>query len=357
MSDIKKDDFASRALSTPMGRGDFLKLAGLSLGAAFAGVPTLVSTAMAQDAPGAPVAKWAEGIHIVFQAGGNTGDAFAQIVINGALQAAMDIGCRLDILNAGWDSNTMVQQYRQVIATAPDGLAMMGHPGDAALLPIAQLAQEAGVLTQYVNVDVPEVRAQFGGGYVGAILYNQGLNLGNTAVKDFGLVAGDTAIVFGNFGMTGIEPRDNGIVDALEKAGVVVTKVVQQVQFATNPAGMTSLVVGAMGNVPDVKLVSFSGGQFVGAAQIYMEAAGKTAGQVKVIGFDILPAVVTAMEGDWAHLVAVQQPYLQGYIPVLSLALQKKWKFSPLTVDTGVGTVSAKDVAAYAELVAAGIAG
>ena len=31
--------------------------------------------------------------------------------------------------------------------------------------------------------------------------------------------------------MTGIEPRDNGIVDALEKAGVVVTKVVQQVQL------------------------------------------------------------------------------------------------------------------------------
>jgi len=355
VSDIENDS-TSRALGVRIGRGDFLKLAGLSIGAAFAGVPMFASGARAQ-AGGTPIADWAQGIRIVFQAGGNTGDAFAQIVVNGALQAAQDLGCQLDLLHAGWDSSTMVQQYRQVIATAPDGLAMMGHPGDEALMPIAKLAQEQGVLTEYVNVDVPQVRAAFGGGYVGATLYRQGEILGETSIKDFGLKAGDKAIVFGNFGMPGIEPRDNGIVEALEKGGVEVTKVVQQVQFATNPSGMTSLVVGAMENAPDAKLVSFSGGQFVGAAGIYMKAAGKAPGEVKVIGFDILPAVVTAMEEDWAHLVSVQQPYLQGYLPVLSLCLQKKWRFSPLVVDTGTGTVSYKDVAAYAELVQAGIAG
>ena len=77
---------------------------------------------------------------------------------------------------------------------------MMGHPGDAALMPIAKLAQEQGVLTEYVNVDVPEVRAAFGGGYVGAVLYNEGLALGMASIKDFRLKEGDTAIVFGNFG-------------------------------------------------------------------------------------------------------------------------------------------------------------
>jgi simple sugar transport system substrate-binding protein len=233
----------------------------------------------------------------------------------------------------------------------------MGHPGDAALMPIAKLAQEQGVLTEYVNVDVPEVRAAFGGGYVGAVLYNEGLALGMASIKDFRLKEGDTAIVFGNFGMPGIAPRDNGIVDALEKAGVKVTKVVQQVEFATNPSGMTSLVVGAMGNVPNVNLVSFSGGQFVGAAGIYMKAAGKAPGEVKVIGFDILPAVITAMQQNWAHRVALQQPFLQGYLPVLSLCLQKKWRFQPLVVDTGTGYVGTKDVGAYVELVKAGIAG
>jgi simple sugar transport system substrate-binding protein len=349
-------DFASRAPNLKIGRSDFLKLGGLCIGAAMTAVAPLVTAAKADDS-GAAETGWAKGIRIIFEAGGNTGDAFAQIVVNGAQQAAKDLGCRLDLLHAGWDSSTMVQQYRQVIATAPDGLAMMGHPGDAALMPIAKLAQEQGVLTEYVNVDVPEVRAAFGGGYVGAVLYNEGLALGMASIKDFRLKEGDTAIVFGNFGMPGIAPRDNGIVDALEKAGVKVTKVVQQVEFATNPSGMTSLVVGAMGNVPNVNLVSFSGGQFVGAAGIYMKAAGKAPGEVKVIGFDILPAVITAMQQNWAHRVALQQPFLQGYLPVLSLCLQKKWRFQPLVVDTGTGSVGTKDVGAYVELVKAGIAG
>ena len=329
-------------------------MAGLSVGAA--ALAPLVGSAQAQQS-GSPAAGWAQGIKIVFQAGGNPGDAFAQIVINGAQQAAQDLGCHLDILHAGWDSSTMVQQYRQTIATKPDGLAMMGHPGDAALMPIAQQAHAAGVLTEYVNVDLPEVRAAFGGGYVGANLYKEGEGLAKTSIKDFGLKAGDKAIVFGNFGMPGIAPRDLGITETLEKQGVQVTKVVQQDQFATNPSGMTSLVVGAIGNVPDVKLVSFSGGQFVGAAGIYLKAAGKAPGDVKVIGFDILPAVVTAMQQGWAHLVAVQEPYLQGYLPVLSLCLQKKWRFDALTVDTGTGTVSAADIEAYIPLIKAGIAG
>jgi simple sugar transport system substrate-binding protein len=344
-------------LGGAIGRGDFLKLAGLSAGAAtLATLAPFGGSARAEQA-GAPIAGWAKGIKIIFEAGGNPGDAFAQIVINGAQQAAQDLGCHLDILHAGWDSSTMVQQYRQAIATAPDGLAMMGHPGDAALMPIAQQAHEKGVLTEYVNVDLPQVRAAFGGGYIGADLYKEGQGLAKTSIKEFGLKSGDKAVVFGNFGMPGIAPRDLGIVETLEKEGVRVTKVVQQDQFATNPSGMTSLVVGAIGNVPDVKLVSFSGGQFVGASGIYLKAAGKTPGQVKVIGFDILPAVITAMQQGWAHLVAVQEPYLQGYLPVLSLCLQKKWRFAPLTVDTGTGTVSAKNADAYSELVKAGIAG
>ena len=80
----------------------------------------------------------------------------------------------------------MVQQYRQVIATAPDGLAMMGTPATPHHA-YRKLAQQQGVLTEYVNVDVPDVRAAFGGGYVGAVLYNEGLALGMASLKDFGL--------------------------------------------------------------------------------------------------------------------------------------------------------------------------
>jgi simple sugar transport system substrate-binding protein len=41
-------------------------------------------------------------------------------------------------------------------------------------MPLAEEAAGAGFVMMYQNVDVPEVRASFGGGYVGAQLVSQG---------------------------------------------------------------------------------------------------------------------------------------------------------------------------------------
>jgi simple sugar transport system substrate-binding protein len=339
-------------------RGGFLKLAGLA-GAAAALAPFAGATADAASLPRATAAgaQWARGIKIRFFAGGNAGDQFASVVVNGAKQAQADLGCSLDFVYSNWDPSQMVQQLRTTIAEGPDGIAMMGHPGDSALLPLAKQAHDKGVLMEYQNVDVPKVIAAYGGGYVGANLFKEGQRLGSTALGQFGLHAGQTAVIFGNFGIPGIAPRDLGIVSALENHGLKVVKVVQQDQFATNPQGMTPLVVGALRRNPNVKLVSFSGGQFLGAAGIFLRAAGKRPGQVKAMGFDVVPSVIRAMKQNWAQLTWVQQPFLQGYLPVLSLCLQKKWLFAPLTTDTGVGAVTIKNFRKYIPLVNRGIAG
>jgi len=47
-----------------------------------------------------------------------------------------------------------------------------------------------------------------------------------------------------------------------------------------------------------------------------------------------------------------QQPYQQGYLPVLSLCQQLVYKLGPLNVDTGAGVVTVdnyQDVVALAE--------
>ncbi len=101
----------------------------------------------------APTSGWGSGIRLRFFAGGNAGDAFASIVFNGAQQAQSDLGVAVDYVFSGWDVNMMTDQLRQAIAAQPDGIAMMGHPGDDALLPLAQQAHDAGVLMEYQNVD------------------------------------------------------------------------------------------------------------------------------------------------------------------------------------------------------------
>ena len=77
----------------------------------------------------------------------------------------------------------MVQQLREAVAVKPDGIAMMGHPGDAAIMPLAEQASKAGIKMMYQNVPVPKVVAKFGGGYVGAQQAAQGHALGDEAVR------------------------------------------------------------------------------------------------------------------------------------------------------------------------------
>jgi len=84
--------------------------------------------------------KWCSKVHLRFFVGGAEGDAFGTIVYNGARQAAADTGAQVDYVFSGWANEKMTQQLREAVAAHPDGIAMMGHPGEAAILPLAQEA-------------------------------------------------------------------------------------------------------------------------------------------------------------------------------------------------------------------------
>ena len=113
-------------------------------------------------------------IKIRFFVGGDPGDTFASVVYRGAKDAQDMIGVQVDYVFSGWNVEKMVSQLRDAVAAEPDGIAMMGHPGDDAIMPLAEEAYSKGIIMMYQNVDVPEVRAKFGGGYVGANLSEQG---------------------------------------------------------------------------------------------------------------------------------------------------------------------------------------
>ena len=122
--------------------------------------------------------KWCSGVTIRFFAGGDEGDTFASIVLRGAKAAEADLGPKVDYVFSGWNTETMTSQLREAIAAQPDGIAFMGHAGDDAVMPLAEQASAAGIMMMYQNVDVPQVRAKYGGGYVGAQLTPQGYALG-----------------------------------------------------------------------------------------------------------------------------------------------------------------------------------
>lgn len=126
---------------------------------------------------GTAFAKTGEGMTIWFDTGGSVGDGYGTIVQNGAKAAAADMGCELRLLYSDWNPETMITHFRNAVAARPDGIVVMGHPGDAAFGPLVDAAVKQGIVVTSIDTALPETQARHrakGFGYVGTDNYTQG---------------------------------------------------------------------------------------------------------------------------------------------------------------------------------------
>ena len=301
----------------------------------------------ASTAGAAAPAKWAQGIHIVFFPGGPQGGVFAVNVYNGAKQAEADLGVKVDYVWSEWDPQKMIQQFQEAVATKPDGIAIMGHPGDEAFDALINQAEAKGIIVTSQNTTLAKAEANYypkGFGYVGAENYSAGHALGAEAVKRFSLKKGDRAMVWGLLSQPARGERTKGAIDALKEAGLKVDY--NEIDAATNkdPAAGTPTFAGYVSSHPDVKLVITDHGGLTATAETYLKAAGKKPGDLAIAGFDLSPATITAIQGGWTGLVIDQQEWLQGYLPILQICLSKVYGFSGLHINTGAGFVDKSNV-------------
>ncbi len=317
------------------------------------------NTTPANAAPtGQATDKWCSNVHIVFFPGGPQGGVFAVNVYNGAVQAQNDLGPKVDYVWSDWDPQKMIEQFRTSAATKPDGIAVMGHPGDEAFDSLIDDARKQGIIVTSQNTPLPNAQTKYqanGFGYVGAQLYQAGYDLGSEAFKRSGLKKGDRAMVWGLKSQPTRGQRTQGVIDALTKAGMVVDYI--EIDNATNgnPAAGTPTFAGYVSGHPDVKLVVTDHGGLTATAQTYLTAANKKPGDIYLAGFDLSPATVTAIKDGWTSLVIDQQEWLQGYLPVLQICLTKVYGFSGLDINTGAGFVDKTNVDFIAPLAAKNI--
>jgi simple sugar transport system substrate-binding protein len=283
---------------------------------------------------------WCSKVKISYFKGGAS-DAFSDILEKGARAAAADTGANLTVIGSGWDFPKMVQGFREEIAKKPDAISFMGHPGDGAIQPLAVQAQKAGILVDYSNVPPAETLKNVGGAFVGANLRFMGEALAARSIKDFGLVSGDEAIVAGTFGVPGRSDREDGTVAVLEKAGVKVNKLNLNTLGDTNgnPDLATASMTASVKKATKLKLI-VAAGPVLGNMGNYFKAAGLKPGQVKVSGFDLGATVFAQFASGHVQLSADQEPFKQGYFPIVSLCMQKVYGLAPSSVDTSSGFVT-----------------
>jgi simple sugar transport system substrate-binding protein len=296
-----------------------------------------------------------EGMRIVFFPGGYAACPFTSILHKGAATAAADLGADVEYMFSDWDPDKMVQQFEEAVATHPDGIAVMGLPGDDALESAIDDARTKGIIVTSQNVMLPRAEAKYKGegfGYAGQELYESGYALGQEAIRRTGFGAGDRALVWGFLAVPTLGLRTQGILDALEEAGLTVDYIeidpaTDADYYGAGPPIFTEYV----SSHPDVKLVATDHGGLTMALQTLLEAAGKGPQEIYTVGFDLCPVVLEGIRGGWIDLVLDQQPFLQGYLPILQICLTKKYQVSGLHIDTGGGFVHQDNVEVLAPLV------
>ncbi|MDR0472456.1 MAG: substrate-binding domain-containing protein [Treponema sp.] len=292
---------------------------------------------------------------IRFFAGGEAGDAFASVVYKGAMDAATVLkpfGVEVEYVFSGWQIELMMSQLRDAIAARVDAICMMGHPGDDALMPLAEEARRAGIIMMYQNVNVPKLREKYGGGYAGVVdLTDQGNALGIAAINQLGLKPGDRAVVLGAWGEPGRYLREEATAVAFERYGMRVERIKAPPEAASDPQLMLPIITAQLQSYPETKVIVYTGSQLLSAAASYMEANKVKPGDVFNIGFDLSAGVLDGFDKGHVFLTADQQPYLQGFLPIMNAFLTKNFELGSLQIETGAGLVNKDNYRAVDSLV------
>ena len=318
----------------------------------------LVASCLAVSAPAAAADMSCEGKRFVFFPGGPEGGSFASIVYNGAVLGAEHTGCKVEYVWSDWNPAKMVQQFKEAIARRPDGIALMGHPGEAALGNLVDEARAKGIIVTTQNVDLPVSESKYkadGMGYVGATLYEAGVSLGRGAVRECSLESGDQALVWGLLGQEARGQRTKGVIDALEAAGLQVEYL--EISDATNKDAVNGVPVftSFAASHPDLKAVVTDHGALTATLGTYLRSAGKQPGDVCGAGFDLSAVTSQGIGEGYIDVVLDQQPFLQGYLPIVQLYLTSKFGFAGMNIDTGAALVTARNIDLVAPLAAEAI--
>jgi simple sugar transport system substrate-binding protein len=298
------------------------------------------------------------GKSLIFFPGGGEGDTFASIVYRGAKLAEQQTGCHVDYVWSDWNPEKMVAQFKEAIARKPTAISIMGHPGEAALAKLIDEARADGIIVTTANVDLPASEAQYkanGFGYVGQKLYPSGQMLGNAAIDICGLKSGDKAMVWGLLGQQGRGERTKGIVDALKAKGVNVQYLEISDAVNNDPSQGVPVFSAFYASNPDLKAVITDHGTLTATIPLYFKNANVDKDKVCGAGFDLSGPTAEAIKAGYVRAVLDQQPFLQGYLPVMQMYLTAKFGFAGFDVDTGAALISKANIDAVAPLAAAGI--
>jgi len=150
-----------------------------------------------------------------------------------------------------------------------------------------------------------------------------------------------------DLGISALDDRMHGIQEVLKKRGIPW----KTVCTTNDPKKAIEVVSQELKADPAIKFVLGTGLTDTEAAgrAIERDFLGKGQGLASA-GFDLTLEILRLIKADVIRLTIDQQPYIQGYYPVVQLALYCRYGIQPSNIDAGAGIILKKDVDRVVEL-------
>lgn len=273
----------------------------------------------------------------------SAGDAFWDVVQNGAEAAAEDLGVEVTYQGSG-EPDEQAQFIEAAVSDEVDGIVVSLANPDAMREPLAS-AEEAGIPVITINSGENESASLGAITHVGQTETVAGQGAGEQLAE-----AGVTNLicVIHEPGNIGLEQRCEGATEGL--GGTV-----ENLQVDINDvAGAQTTIQSSLQADPSINGV-LALNPAIGVAAV--DAVAGAGSEAQIATFDLSGDVVSAIE-DGSILFAVdQQQYLQGYVPIVLLKLYQENNNimgGGLPVLTGPGFVTQENAATVADLAEAG---
>ena len=294
--------------------------------------------------------EFAKGLRFTFVTHGGEENVFWNTVHLGMKEAAAVLGCDAVMVRpkVEGDLGMIMSNFESAIAEKPDGIiCTVCYEAE---LKMIKKATDAGIPVLVSNIDAPdpEKRKEAGGlCFIGQNLEPAGYFLAKTLSKYYPKGSHVLIIIEGP-GMVWAEQRCHGIVRFLKEYGCTYDRLDVSFELAEVESRVAAYLE-AHPPVEETKAI-MSVGYTAPVAGKVLEAMGVAPGEVAVGTFDIVPIVIDGIKSGYVQVAIDQQPYLQGFLPIVQLTLMKKYALGAWDVDTGHAVVDKSNVDIVAEL-------
>jgi simple sugar transport system substrate-binding protein len=260
----------------------------------------------------------------------------------GIADACKVLGCSYEWTGSESENiDQMVNAINTAVSSGAHGIAVSLISNTAFNTPVEN-ALKAGIPVVAYNADSPSNKRL---SYIGQDLKLAGELMGKRIVED--VKSGDVVIFTANAGSANLQPRLEGAEKAIKASGAPI-KVTTIVTGSLESGEKTAIEAYWTGHQSTKGMYAVDGGDTAELAGV-MQKLGLNAKGVKAGGFDLAEKTQKGLHEGYLEFTIDQQPYLQGFVPILQLFM---WQVSgslsgPAEVNTGLKFVDKESVTPY----------